>query len=233
MTPDVLHRDDDLLAVHKPAGIVVHPTYKNREGTLLDALPPGSRVVTRLDKWTSGIVIIATRADAHAALQLALASPDADKIYLAIVRGAPPPRGTIDAPLAHDPADRRRRIVSPDGGPSVTEFERLASGDGAHGVVTLLRCRLRTGRRHQIRVHLASLGWPVVGDAVYGDAIAGVARHALHAWRVAFTHPATRQRVSVEAPAPQDFGSLLYSCFAETTSGMSASAFAQFLKNRS
>ena len=233
MTPDVLHEDDDMLAVDKPAGIVVHPTYKNRDGTLLDALPSGSRVVTRLDKWTSGVVIVAKHAAAHAVLQRALALPDAEKIYFAIVRGIPPQSGVIDAPLAPDPADRRRRIISLSGAPSVTEFDRLQSGDGVHGAVSVLRCRLRTGRRHQIRVHLASRGWPILGDTVYGEALDGVSRHALHAWRVAFTHPSTGAFVAIEAPPPQDFCSLLYSCFAEMSSGMSASAFAQFAKNRS
>ena len=233
VTPSILYDDDDLFAVDKPAGLVVHPTYRNREGTLLDALPPGSRVVTRLDKLTSGVVVVAKDARAHAALQRALASPDAEKLYLAIVRGAPPAAGIVDAPLAHDPSDRRRRIVSAGGAASVTEFETIERGRGQCGEAALLRCRLRTGRRHQVRVHLASRGWPILGDAVYGGAVDGMTRHALHAWRVSFVHPATRMRVTIEAPAPQDFCSLLYSCFAETSSGMSASAFFQFAKNRS
>lgn len=240
--PAILFEDDDLLIVDKPAGMVVHPSYKNLNGTLLDALaelaaawPPGGRpsIVGRLDKMTSGVVVIAKHAEAHSALQRALASPAAEKIYLAIVRGTPPDAGTIDLPLSHDPVDRRRRIATPDGAPSVTEFDRLESGRGLVGDVSLLRCRLRTGRRHQIRVHLATSGWPIVGDATYGEAIDGIARHALHAWRVGFRHPLRAIRVDVEAPLPQDFCSLLYSCFAETTSGMSASAFFQFVKNRS
>ncbi|HZT77461.1 MAG TPA: RluA family pseudouridine synthase [Vicinamibacterales bacterium] len=238
----VLYEDDDLLVVDKPAGVVVHPSYKNPDGTLLDALmaqaaawPPGHRpsIVGRLDKQTSGLVVVAKHAAAHAGLQRALASPHADKIYLAIVRGTPPASAIVDAPLMHDPVDRRRRIVSPDGAPSVTEFSVLESGRGPHGEVSLLRCRLRSGRRHQIRVHAASHGWPIVGDALYGEAIAGVTRHALHAWRVGFMHPSTRVPLTVEAPPPQDFCSLLYSCFAETTSGISGSAFFQFAKNRS
>jgi 23S rRNA pseudouridine1911/1915/1917 synthase len=242
VTPAVLYEDDDLLIVDKPAGVVVHPSYKNPSGTLLDALtaraaawPSGMRpsLVGRLDKQTSGIVIVAKHARAHAALQRAVASREARKLYLAIVRGTPPASGTIDLALTHDPVDRRRRLASDTGAPSVTDFERLDTGDGACGPVALLQCRLRTGRRHQIRVHLASRGWPIVGDAMYGEAIDGVARHALHAWRMAFTHPSSGVRLEIEAPPPQDFCSLLYSCLATTSSGMSGSALLQLAKNRS
>ncbi len=242
MPPAILYEDDDLLAVDKPAGVVVHPSYKNPSGTLLDALvalaqqwPVGQRpsIVGRLDKFTSGLVIVAKHATAHAALQRALAARDAQKIYLAVVCGDPPDHDTVDLPLAHDPSDRRRRIVSSDGAPSVTEFERLECGRGACGTVALLRCRLRTGRRHQIRAHLAARGWPIVGDSTYGEALEGFGRHALHAWRASFMHPETRRQIEVEAPPPQDFCSLLYSCFAETSSGRSGSALFQFEKNRS
>jgi 23S rRNA pseudouridine1911/1915/1917 synthase len=237
-----VYEDADLLIVDKPAGLVVHPSYKNPDGTLLDALtarastwPPGSRpsLVGRLDKQTSGLVLVAKHAQAHARLQRAVAARDAQKLYLAMVRGTPPISATIDLPLTHDPHDRRRRIVADGGAASVTVFERLATCDSALGPVALLQCRLITGRRHQIRVHLAAQGWPIVGDAVYGEAVEGVTRHALHAWRLAFTHPSTRTRVEVEAPPPQDFCSLLYSCFADTSSGMSASASFQFEKKRS
>jgi 23S rRNA pseudouridine1911/1915/1917 synthase len=242
VTPAVLYEDDDCLIIDKPAGVVVHPSYKNPDGTLLDALavraatwPPGTRpsLVGRLDKQTSGLVLVAKHAHAHARLQRAVAARDAQKLYLAIVRGAPPLSGTIDLPLTHDPDDRRRRIVAEGGAASVTEFERIAASDSARGPVALLQCRLLTGRRHQIRVHLAANGWPIVGDAVYGEAVDGVTRQALHAWRLAFTHPSTQARVDVEAPPPQDFCSLLYSCFADTSSGMSVSAFFQLAKKRS
>jgi 23S rRNA pseudouridine1911/1915/1917 synthase len=200
--PAILFEDDHLLIVDKPAGLVVHPTYKNPSGTLLDALPPGTRIVTRLDKFTSGIVVVATSPAMHARLQRTLSSPESDKIYLAIVRGITAERGTIDVPLASDPTDRRRRIVSTDGARSVTEYERLATAASPAGdEVSLLRCRLVTGRRHQIRVHLAAHGWPIVGDGVYGQRLEGFDRLALHASRVRFAHPLTGARVDITSPA--------------------------------
>lgn len=213
--------DEHLLVVDKPAGVVVHPAYKNPSGTLLDALAgavswaPGARpsIVGRLDKGTSGLVVVAKTADAHAKLQRALAHPAADKIYLAVTQGEAAESGIVDAPLASDPADRRRRLVSPDGAASVTEFTRLDVGMLEARAVSLLRCRLVTGRRHQIRAHLASRGWPIVGDATYGEALEGFPRIALHAWRVRVTHPMTGMRLDVEAPVPPDLGRLIEGCF--------------------
>jgi 23S rRNA pseudouridine1911/1915/1917 synthase len=212
----ILYEDDRLVAVDKPAGIVVHPTYKHSGGTLLDALrarsaewPPGMNptVVGRLDKDTSGIVVFAKSREAHAALQRSLAA-DGEKDYLAIVQGSVEiERGTIELPLMIDPTDRRRVVVSPSGSPSVTQVERLAST----GEVSVLRCRLITGRRHQIRVHLAARGWPLIGDVVYGARVPGFPRHALHAWRLSFTHPAGRGRVTVDAPIPAAFQALAVS----------------------
>jgi len=232
---DTLFEDELLLAVAKPAGMVVHPTYKNPDGTIVDALgarawPAGQRpsIVGRLDKLTSGVVIVAKTATAHAALQRALASADSVKEYVAVVYGrVDVERGEIDLRLAHDPADRRRIVASPDvGRPSLTRFERVAVADAAPVGASLLRCRLATGRRHQIRVHLAARGWPIVGDPAYGEprwrqihdpAIASVLRaferQALHASRVSFVHPATRQRVSVAAPLPPDLDALVAALF--------------------
>ena len=186
-----------MLAIDKPAGIVVHPTYKNVGGTLLDELraerPAGIlSVVGRLDKLTSGIVVIAKSPSAHAALQRSW--PDAEKEYLAVVVGdAVPERGEIDLPLGTDPADRRRRIVRADGAKSVTRYERIAFDNGR----SVLRCWTLTGRRHQIRVHLAARGWPVFGDATYGRAVDGFPRHALHALRVSVSHPVTGVRLDL------------------------------------
>jgi len=207
---EILFEDEYLIAIDKPAGVVVHPTYRNMTGTLLDDLRAREpsvalSVVGRLDRLTSGIVVVAKSAAAHAALQQSW--PDAEKDYLAVVDGCVEPvRGEIDLPLGTDPADRRRRIVRPDGASSLTRYERL-DYDATSGR-SLLRCRLATGRRHQIRAHLASRGWPIVGDAVYGEVLEGFPRHALHAWRIAFLHPATGERTRIEAAVPQDLASL-------------------------
>jgi 23S rRNA pseudouridine1911/1915/1917 synthase len=211
---EVLYEDDDLLAVNKPAGVVVHPSYRNTSGTLINGLlarartwPAGSApaLLGRLDKHTSGVVIVSKRADVHAALQRAMAANRIDKDYLAVVRGRPTPRrGTIDLALDRDPWDRRRVTVTDRGGqPSVTKYERLATA----GAFSLVKCRLITGRTHQIRVHLAAKGWPMVGDATYG-ASGLLPRQALHAWRVAFRQPRTGREVIVVAPLPPDMKAL-------------------------
>jgi 23S rRNA pseudouridine1911/1915/1917 synthase len=214
----VLYEDDSLIAIDKPAGLVVHPTYKHADGTLLDLLhdrEPAAHLslVGRLDKDTSGIVIAAKNAAAHAALQQIW--PGAEKDYLAVVHGrVAEERGEIDLPLGSDPDDRRRRIVTPGGARSLTAFERIASVEVPPDVLSLVRCRLLTGRRHQIRVHLAARGWPVAGDPVYGDPAARhiFPRQALHAWRLVFTHPLSGDRIRIEAPVPLDLREFLAAC---------------------
>ena len=224
---DILYEDDDLIAVNKPAGLVVHPSFKNTSGTLMNGMlamaqswPSGSKpaLVGRLDKLTSGVVLVTKRTEIHAAMQRAMEARRVDKDYLAIVRGKPPARGSIDLALDRDPWDRRRITVTDRGGqPSVTKYERLASADG----YSLVRCRLITGRTHQIRVHLAAKGWPIVGDATYATLRPGdvreqtlprsgpaFARQALHAWKLAFRQPRTGRELSIEAPLPEDMKAL-------------------------
>ncbi len=246
MDLDVLYEDDDLLALNKPAGLVVHPSYKNAAGTLMNGVlerakswPEGCRpgLLGRLDKHTSGIVLIAKRPAVHAALQRAMDARGVDKDYAAIVWGRPSPmRGTIDLALDRDPWDRRRITVTDRGGqPSVTKYERLATTRGgnpflsavaprakAEGVpgFSLVRCRLITGRTHQIRVHLAARGWPIVGDAVYGrkhkggeptsldEAAYAFPRQALHAWRLSLRHPTTNAVLEIVSPLPDDMRQL-------------------------
>lgn len=206
----ILFEDEFVTVVDKPAGMVVHPTYRNGSETLLDGLRAGASnepdsqrpsIVGRLDRLTSGIVVAARSARAHAAFQRALAGAECEKVYVAIVEGdVNPPGGEIDLPLKVDPEDRRRVIVATDGAPSRTGWERVER----RGALTRLHCRPVSGRRHQVRVHLAASGWPIAGDAIYGSARAGFPRHALHAWTVAVTHPFTGRRHRWEAPIPED-----------------------------
>ena len=227
----VLYEDDDLLAVNKPPGIVVHPSFRNTTGTLLNGLlaraqswPAGSvpALLGRLEKLTSGVVLVTKRAAIHAQLQRAMAAHRIEKDYFAIVQGKPPARGTIDLALDRDPWDHRRVTVTDRGGQrAVTKFERLATASGYSTVL----CRLITGRTHQIRVHLAAKGWPIVGDATYGirlrpdntkeirlkpDITSALAfpRQALHAWRMSLRHPRTHELMSLEAPLPADMREL-------------------------
>jgi 23S rRNA pseudouridine1911/1915/1917 synthase len=209
---DILYEDEFLIAINKPAGMVVHPSYKRHSGTLLNAVlgrldgrssTPG--ILTRLDKDTSGIVIVALSPDVHAALQTQSRAGHLKKEYLAVVHGVPRPRsGHVRLPLARDPTDRRRVVVLPEGAASETVYEVIASDDARDGGRSLVRCTLVTGRTHQIRVHLASNGWPIVGDATYGRKADGVGRQALHAWRITFVHPASGERCTLVAPLPAD-----------------------------
>lgn len=230
----VAFEDDSLLIVAKPAGQVAHPTYKHPAGTLLNALawharqwPSGQRpsLVGRLDRLTSGLLVVAKTRAVHAALQRTLAAARASKAYLAVVYGRVPARGEIDLPLARDPDDRRRVITLAAGAPSLTRFERLDGVSAPRTRLALVRCELATGRMHQIRVHLAARGWPIVGDATYGEprwsavqepalsaALQRFPRQALHAWRLSFRHPVTRRPLVVTADPPADFSSLLAAC---------------------
>jgi 23S rRNA pseudouridine1911/1915/1917 synthase len=226
----ILHEDDDLLVVVKPPGVVVHPTAVLRQGTLLNALVghaadsagPGwtPHLVQRLDKDTSGVLAVAKSAAAHAVLQRA--ATDTVKEYLAIVWGAPTPtRGTLDGALGRDPLDRRRVMVRATGTPASTRYARLGRSSAGRGI-SLVACRLLTGRTHQIRVHLAERGWSIVGDAVYGQpprrrlddvaldrAARAFPRQALHAWRLTLPLPSSGRLRRFEAPVPPDLTALL------------------------
>jgi 23S rRNA pseudouridine1911/1915/1917 synthase len=229
---DILFEDDHLLAVNKPPGLVVHPSFGHASGTLFNALLwhartwPGGRpgLVHRLDRFTSGVLLVAKSPAVHAALARASASRRIEKQYLAVVVGhVPRARGEISLGLTRDPHHRRRVVASAHAGrPSLTRFERLARSTGSREGLTLLRCTLLTGRMHQIRVHLAASGWPIVGDLVYGPArvptfqdahlgtvVRTFGRQALHAARLAFLHPATGAATEIVAPAPADLAGLI------------------------
>lgn len=213
----VVHEDADLMIVEKPAGLVVHPAPGNWRGTLMNALLharpdsaalPRAGIVHRLDKDTSGLMMVARSERAFERLTAALAARTIGRRYLAVVEGIPLPQFTIDAPIGRDPKDRlRMAVVEPERGRrAVTHVVRLAAAAGAATV----ECRLETGRTHQIRVHLASRGHALVGDIGYGGRVrAGFARQALHAWRLEFTHPTREQPMRFTSPVPADMVALL------------------------
>jgi 23S rRNA pseudouridine1911/1915/1917 synthase len=211
----VVHEDDDLLVIDKPAGLVVHPGSGNWSGTMLNALlhhAPGSGelpragIVHRLDKDTSGLLVVAKTEVAQTALVRQLQARTVKRTYLALVRGKLAQGGTIDAPIGRHPVQRTRMAVVAGGKPAVTHY-RVRRRFAAH---TLLECSLETGRTHQIRVHLASIGHPLEGDPVYaGKARGAFRRQALHAWKLAFVHPSSGKTVSFESPMPADFEALL------------------------
>lgn len=210
----VVYEDDSLIAIDKPPGMVVHPTYRNWSGTLLNGVLWHVRgragiepsIVTRLDKDTSGLVLVALRPEVHARMQRDAAAGRVSKQYLAIVRGTPTPaRGSIALPLARSAEDRRRVVVTATGQTSRTDYEVLSTTGG----YSLVRCQLLTGRTHQIRVHLAARGWPIAGDVSYGEAHPALTRQALHAWRMSLLHPVTREPLQFEAPVPRDLSALV------------------------
>jgi len=232
----ILYEDADLIVLDKPAGLVVHPAPGNEDGTLVNALlahcgdtlagiggvrRPG--IVHRLDKDTSGVMVVAKTHVAMTALGSAFAAHDLDRAYLALAWGvASPAAGVIEGAIGRDPHDRKRMAVRVHGGKTaVTHYTTMRTW---HGGVSLLECRLATGRTHQIRVHLAASGHPVVGDPVYLRRIPPAARsvpeptrsqlldfprQALHAARLGFRHPRTGTELVFATPPPADFGGLL------------------------
>ena len=205
----IAYEDDDLLVVDKPPGLVVHPAPGHPTGTLAQALGPGAGIVHRLDRDTSGLLVVAKSEPMTLALQEAIQRRDVTREYLALAHGRPPARsGTIDAPVGRDRRARTRHSIDT-GTPrdAVTHFEI----ERALGEYSLLRVRLETGRTHQIRVHLQAIGHPVAGDPEYGGTPGelGLTRQFLHAARLAFDHPGTGERIDVASPLPPDLAEAL------------------------
>jgi len=236
---NVVYEDSALIVIDKPAGLVVHPAAGNWRGTLVHALlshcsdslsgiggvrRPG--IVHRLDKQTSGLLVAAKTDRAHAALAGQFAAHTVQRSYLAFVWGAPhPAQGRIVTQIGRSPSNRQKMAVRPHGGrEAITNYEVLQRfGDAQKPVISLVRCRLETGRTHQIRVHMAHIGHPIVGDPVYGGgrsrarglpdnalrAIAGLGRQALHATSLGFIHPLKDELFSYNSSLPEDMAMLL------------------------
>jgi 23S rRNA pseudouridine1911/1915/1917 synthase len=214
--PELAFEDEHLLVVDKPAGLVVHPGAGNPTGTLVDALagtigggddPERPGIVHRLDRDTSGLMVVARTEEAHAALSDLVRGRGLERTYLALVHGRPRSRaGRIEAAIGRDRKEPTRISLDTDlPRDAITHFEVERLWDGH----ALLRIRLETGRMHQIRVHLAAIDLPVVGDPVYGVPDARLGRQFLHSARLAFTHPLTAERVDVESPLPDDLAALV------------------------
>ena len=217
----VAFEDDDLIVIDKPAGLVVHPGNGNPSGTLLNALLhhapqlagiPRAGIVHRLDKDTSGLLVVAKTLTAQTDLVRQMQARSVQRHYLALALGAVERDGTVYAPLGRHAVQRTKMAIVRTGGKEArTHYAVLERFAGA----TLLECRLETGRTHQIRVHLASIKHPLAGDPVYGKTKSGNAlldafpRQALHAWKLALRHPATAEEMVWESPLPADFAALL------------------------
>jgi 23S rRNA pseudouridine1911/1915/1917 synthase len=224
----MVYEDADLLVINKPAGLVVHPAAGNRDGTLVNALLhhvpelaglPRAGLVHRLDKDTTGLLVVARSLRAHTALVEQLQARAIEREYLAVVNGVPVAGGAVDAPMGRHPVDRQRMAVTPGGKPAVTHY-RVLRRFRTHA---LLRVKLETGRTHQIRVHLAHIRWPLLGDPVYGgrprvppgatlrciETIQQFRRQALHAERLTLTHPVTGERLEWQAELPADLAELI------------------------
>jgi 23S rRNA pseudouridine1911/1915/1917 synthase len=225
---DILFEDQDLLIIHKPAGLVVHPAAGNWDGTLQNGLLyhdpnlgriPRAGIVHRLDKDTSGLLMVARSLRAHTSLVAQLQARQIRRQYLALVNGIPVAGGRVDLPIGRHPQERTRMAVTPGGKPAVTHYSVLENFQ----VHSLLQVRLETGRTHQIRVHLAQIGYPICGDPVYGGrarlppkappelaaALRSFKRQALHAELLGLRHPGTGEDLEWEVPPPEDMLDLI------------------------
>jgi len=232
---EVLYEDADVFVLDKPVGLVVHPGAGNPTGTLVNALLfrdeslstlPRAGIVHRLDKDTSGVMVVARNVPAHTSLVEQLSERGVHRQYLAVVGGSMVSGGTVDAPIDRHPRDRIRMAVRDEGRDAVTHY-RLRERFRAH---TALECRLETGRTHQIRVHMSHLKYPIIGDPLYGGPLKlpkgatdelvaqlrGFRRQALHAEVLEFRHPASGEPVRVSAPVPADMVALLAALRADT-----------------
>ena len=227
---DIIHVDEDIIVLDKPAGLVVHPAAGNPDGTLQNALLnfdsrlaalPRAGIVHRLDKDTSGVMVVARSLRAHNSLVRQLQTREMSRVYRAVVMGEMIAGGTVDAPIGRHPVDRKRMAVVPSGRPAVSHYRVIERFEG----LTCVEVALESGRTHQIRVHMAHIGHALVGDPVYGrasrrrrgmsDELAGVLRdfprQALHALRIELVHPGSGDKLEFKAPLPADFLGLLES----------------------
>jgi 23S rRNA pseudouridine1911/1915/1917 synthase len=222
MPLDIVHEDQAIIVINKPAGLVVHPGAGNWSGTLQNGLlhyyppiadVPRAGIVHRLDKDTSGLMVVAKTMQAQTDLVRQLQARTVRRVYLALVWGTPQVGGKVDAAIGRHPRERIKMSVQNNltAKPAVTHFRRLATGLLEGKPVSLLRCELETGRTHQIRVHMQSLGFALVGDALYGKPhlVPVFGRQALHAFRLGLVHPVSREECAWQAPLPQDMTALL------------------------
>ena len=225
---DILHEDEDLLVIDKPAGVVVHPGAGNPDQTLVNGLLehcpdlahlPRAGIIHRLDKDTSGLLVVAASLKAHTRLVRDLQARKIERRYLAVCEGRMVAGRDIEAPIGRDPRNRTRQAIRDDGKPALTRV-RVQERYRVH---TLIEAQLATGRTHQIRVHLSSIGYPLVGDRRYGargrlppaadpsliELLRGFPRQALHAWVLGLTHPGSGERLEFSAPLPDDLTGLI------------------------
>ncbi len=223
-----IFEDDDILVVNKPPNLVVHPAAGHAEGTLVNAILhhapvcehlPRAGIIHRLDKDTSGLLIIAKSLPAHTHLIQAMQAREIKRLYQTLVQGTPMQEGTVDAPIGRHPKQRKKMAVVDNGKPAITHYKTLEHFEG----FTLLQVQLETGRTHQIRVHMAHIHHPIIGDQTYAGrtkfpkhcadalkiALEQFKRQALHAWQLSLKHPITGEKLAFEASLPDDFAHLL------------------------